>query len=597
MIIFMCLALPAVFFMFIREKILGSKVNCSFYGKPFDFIKEYLLSTLFLNFTAITITCHVFKHRGELYGAFNNTKFTFQYLILTIVLALFLSVLEKIIRFHLHIKDFNFKLPIIKFKTNRLLYTYALILFSLNFIRIFDNAFWGDEVFSISLAKMSFTEMIEATAKDVHPPLYYILLQFLYRIFGNEGFAYHLSSLVPYAAILFIACTFIKRKFGYTTAVVLITLSSLTKSAIQYNVEVRMYALAALFVLIAYLALYEILKNNNFLSWFVFIIASLGAAFTHYYALVSVSTFYLALLLLAYFKREYLKCTCIAYIITTLAYLPWLFVLIRSFERTANNWWLKYIPSMTESVKYLFDYGWLSVIFILVVLLFSFYQLKIFNLQYDENKNFLERFNFYITFPKKLSLTDELIWVYTGLFSMFGTIIVGLGLSYFIRPFFVLRYLFPVSAVAYLIMGFCLSHLKTYRFWCSILLVIVLSFNLPIYLKTYKNEVAVDRSTTIFLKNVHPKEKIYIFSNNYLMSLRLIAYYYPKNKEGYQTDVSKIIDTMHSEIWLFWSKELEKDEIKVINAKNYSLDKIYAGRFADGVNYHVYMLQKEVINK
>ena len=33
-----------------------------------------------------------------------------------------------------------------------LLYLYALVLFAMHFVRIFDNSFWGDEGFSIGLA-------------------------------------------------------------------------------------------------------------------------------------------------------------------------------------------------------------------------------------------------------------------------------------------------------------------------------------------------------------------------------------------------------------------------------------------------------------
>lgn len=62
---------------------------------------------------------------------------------------------------------------------NKILYVYAFLLFLMNFIRIFDNAFWGDEGFSIRLAQMTVGDMA-ATAADVHPPLYYLFVQLLY---------------------------------------------------------------------------------------------------------------------------------------------------------------------------------------------------------------------------------------------------------------------------------------------------------------------------------------------------------------------------------------------------------------------------------
>ena len=68
-----------------------------------------------------------------------------------------------------------------------LLYLYALVLFAMHFVRIFDNSFWGDEGFSIGLAQMNVFEMLQVTAADNHPPLYYLFTQLLYHLLGNHG--------------------------------------------------------------------------------------------------------------------------------------------------------------------------------------------------------------------------------------------------------------------------------------------------------------------------------------------------------------------------------------------------------------------------
>ena len=91
--------------------------------------------------------------------------------------------------------------------------------------------------------------MCRLTVGDVHPPLYYFFTQILYHIFGNHGYTYHLSALIPYGIILVLACTVVRKWFGMIPAAVLVTLSSFTSSAILYNVEARMYSLGALCVL------------------------------------------------------------------------------------------------------------------------------------------------------------------------------------------------------------------------------------------------------------------------------------------------------------------------------------------------------------
>lgn len=177
-----------------------------------------------------------------------------------------------------------------------LLYLYALVLFAMHFVRIFDNSFWGDEGFSIGLAQMNVFEMLQVTAADNHPPLYYLFIQLLYHLLGNHGYVYHLSALIPYGLILILACTVIFRQFGLIPAVVVSTFASLTDTAIMFNVEARMYSLGAFFVLAAYLALHNILHSGKTSDWVIFSVASLCAAYTHYYALISVAFFYLALL-------------------------------------------------------------------------------------------------------------------------------------------------------------------------------------------------------------------------------------------------------------------------------------------------------------
>lgn len=203
-----------------------------------------------------------------------------------------------------------------------LLYLYALVLFAMHFVRIFDNSFWGDEGFSIGLAQMNVFEMLQVTAADNHPPLYYLFTQLLYHLLGNHGYVYHLSALIPYGLVLILACTVIFRQFGLIPAVVVSTFASLTDTAIMFNVEARMYSLGAFFVLAAYLALHNVLHSGKTSDWVIFSVASLCAAYTHYYALISVAFFYLALLSLLPQDKSSFKKILITYCAAVVVYLP-----------------------------------------------------------------------------------------------------------------------------------------------------------------------------------------------------------------------------------------------------------------------------------
>lgn len=181
---------------------------------------------------------------------------------------------------------------------------YAVILFALNFVRIFDNNFWADEAFTTNLVANTVPVIIQKTAADVHPPLYYLIVKLGYTLAGNQGWMFHLISLFPCAIILIFSLTAIWNRFGKETAVILITLAALSKNAVRYNVEVRMYSWGALFVLLSFYCLYLILDEESTKHYILFTLSSLAAAYTHYYCLVSVAFFYVVLLVLCFFAKR-----------------------------------------------------------------------------------------------------------------------------------------------------------------------------------------------------------------------------------------------------------------------------------------------------
>lgn len=303
MSVLLCFLLPPVFLMYMREKVLGDKIACGFHGNSKEFLREYLLSNCFLNFIVLFIIYKIFHHDGAVDTLLvENAGFTFRYLLLSLAISVIEPFIENFLCYHLKIEIHKLNIHI---NWNSIVYAYAFVLFLMNFVRIFDNAFWGDEGYSIRLAQMTVQDMVAATAADVHPPLYYLLAQLLYHVVGNNGVAYHLSALLPYAVIVIVACTVVKKQFGLIPPIVLLTMASLMKNAVTYNVEARMYALAAMFVLIAYIAFYKIIESNQFVSWLVFCASSLGAAYTHYYALISVAFLFVMIIPIAVRNKKY----------------------------------------------------------------------------------------------------------------------------------------------------------------------------------------------------------------------------------------------------------------------------------------------------
>lgn len=79
---------------------------------------------------------------------------------------------------------------------------------------------------------------------DNHPPLYYYWLKLFGTLFGFSVPVFHLASLVPFVIGLVLALTVVRKRFGMLPVAFFLTISGLGQACLEYNLEVRMYALA-----------------------------------------------------------------------------------------------------------------------------------------------------------------------------------------------------------------------------------------------------------------------------------------------------------------------------------------------------------------
>ena len=358
-------------------------------------------------------------------------------------------------------------------------------------------------------------------------------------------------------------------------------------NAVVENVEVRMYSLAAFFVLTAYVCLYDMLNCNQWTEWCVFCLASLGAAYSHYYALISVAFFYVILILLSIKKLEYRRKTATACIVTVFGYLPWFFKLLSTFKRTSVNWWVNWIPTVEDCIQYLFEYKWLYYVFFTALLLFVLYQFGILEFKADKKTKGYE-FTGTLICAGKRNVSTEMIWVAAGLLSIFGTMLVGIGVSYSFRPLFQAKYCFPVSAVAYLILGFCISKMNCRRVFTTMLTVALLINTLPDYISIYKADRMLDADTEMLLNTVIIPPDGLIYTN--ISSWGLFDYYYPQSKVIYGDGYLETLWEQQNEVWVFWTEEVELN--REIEGLGYCAAKVYEGNFPNGVYCFVYEISK-----
>lgn len=206
---------------------------------------------------------------------------------------------------------------------------------------VVSNSVILDEAYSILLVQRSVPDIIMGTAKDVHPPLYYLILKF-FSLFGGESLLLYrgVTVLATWLNLIVLGATLIRRRWGERVSVIYMLWFGLTYSTLERSSMVRMYSWAAFFVTAAALFLffyYEVRSKKNLALG---IGMTLGAMYTHYYALLAVFLIWALLLFISVFQKKKIVEILVGGMIVTAGYLPWLGILLTQFKGVAEDYWI-----------------------------------------------------------------------------------------------------------------------------------------------------------------------------------------------------------------------------------------------------------------
>lgn len=318
---------------------------------------------------------------------------------------------------------------------------------------------WYDEVFSVCFAKMRLTELLAMTARDVHPPLYYIYLKFFTwlacAVFGEGIFvtAAKCASVLPWVVIIVFALTYIRKNRGDFVAGLFAFFVTTMPQLGNYYVEIRMYSFALLLIMLSGLAAFEIAKAETCkinIHWFVFFVAGILTAYTQYYACIGIIGEYIGLILVLLIEKrtDYIKriIRIIACgVLSAILYLPWLPVLFKQYNNISGSYWIqpltlrsiagcmKFIMlPVADKVKLSYLLAGIAILILAVTVLL------------------------YIKKEFKKAIADLLICV----MPLMIVVLSGFILSALGTPIFVYRYMIPVLGLFWLFCAICIDKLS-----------------------------------------------------------------------------------------------------------------------------------------
>lgn len=164
-----------------------------------------------------------------------------------------------------------------------LLLLILLLASALRLYRLDGQSLWADEGNSAALALRSLSQIARDAGHDIHPPLYYWLLHFWVRAFGNSELG--LRSLSALLGVLLVALTYLlgERLFGRSVGLAAAFAAALSPFQVYYSQEARMYILLALEGAASAYALLRYLESER-RGWLLgFILSSTAGLYTHYF--------------------------------------------------------------------------------------------------------------------------------------------------------------------------------------------------------------------------------------------------------------------------------------------------------------------------
>lgn len=148
--------------------------------------------------------------------------------------------------------------------------------------RLGAQSFWNDEGNSARLSERSLRLILEGTASDVHPPLYYLILRGWRELAGASEFS--LRAISAFSGLLLTALTLrLGRRLGDTSALVAGLGVAVNPALVYYAQEARMYMLLALLSLAA-TALWQVWLTRRTWGWgAAYAICLAAGLYTHYF--------------------------------------------------------------------------------------------------------------------------------------------------------------------------------------------------------------------------------------------------------------------------------------------------------------------------
>lgn len=489
-------------------------------------------------------------------------------------------------------------------KIKRIYYSLLIVIVTLlNLLLIFNNNVWCDEAFVMNACKMNWGELVNHIyTVDMRPPVYLLAAKLFSTIFGLSVPTLKFFSLIPAILAMIMGATVIDKNWGngkLYTGSIFILLNGLAPITITKNIEISMYSWTAFCIVCSAIYAYNIVcKGGKKKDWIIFIISALGAATTHYYAVLTEIFIYLFLYIALLIKdRKNIKKCIISAIVTIIGYSPILPFFFHQFGVAKDTFWIKEtnlgtmlsalrLPFQGENV-FTFTSEFTMIFWALMIGVFV-------RLVVTCCKDYMEKK------PLDKTIVFAILCLLVIACFLFGCLV----LSNLIRPLFVRRYMYVVVGLVWLyiaiVFGSSIGE-KTERFLCLGLIICMIMYGYPTILNREYN-TGTEESVT-YLNEQMGKDDILI-NNIEECANWCLNYYFPEHEAYLNCDEDEFyknetfdFSTLDTTAWYLCNGDFDIPE-EVIEEENLVCEVLTTDGFIklDSENLDEEIEEKEVYN-
>ncbi len=329
---------------------------------------------------------------------------------------------------------------------------------------LFNHNIWTDEAFTLQLLRGNIKDIIMGTAADVHPPLYYLYAKVFYALFGEALIVQKIAAIIPMTATLVFIATIVRKEFGDMVSLLSLLFLTCIPCSMEFALQVRMYSLALFCVTVCGVYAYLAYKNSRTKEFVIFALSGTAAAYTHYFAFVSVIV--IAGLLfgaIVIWKRDRLLKWVLSAVGMIVLYIPWMPFFIKQVTSVEQGYW---IPEITAEVIWSY-FTWTFDLELVPGMVFVFLII-------------LKAASTYNTIKISRDKAETEIYALICMLVPTLTVILGVLLSWFKTPIYRDQYVFPALGLLALFFGLSMRNAK------KSILIIVSAFLLFVGAVQYK---------------------------------------------------------------------------------------------------------------